>query len=103
MMPLTRLLAASFLLLSVSLFVQPSVAENWNERDKLAAIVEELARLESLIDEASVHADRDARIRFRYDWLRRDLKRIRQGIEDHLDAPDTDPRAYPPIRGNYRQ
>ena len=57
MMPLTRLLAAMFLLMSVLLFVQPSVAENWNERDKLAAIVEELARLESLIDEASVHAE----------------------------------------------
>lgn len=78
-------------------------AQSWNEREKLADIIEQLSELQALIDEASVHADPDARLRFRYDWLRRDLKRVRQGIEDHLDAPESDARQLPPLRGDYRQ
>ncbi len=78
-------------------------AQSWNEREKLAEIIEQLSELQALIDEASVHADPDARLRFRYDWLRRDLTRVRQGIEDHLDAPESDARQLPPLRGDYRQ
>jgi RAQPRD family integrative conjugative element protein len=45
----------------------------------------------------------DTRIRFRYDWLRQDLHRIRDGIQDHIDAPRSEPRRFPPLRGDYRQ
>jgi RAQPRD family integrative conjugative element protein len=41
-------------------------------------------------------------VRFRYEWLKRDLQMMRQGIEQHLDAP-RQPRPVPPLRGDYRQ
>ncbi len=59
--------------------------------------------LAPLIETAESQANPDARIRFRYDWLRKDLARIRAGIQEHLDAPRTEPRTFPPLRGDYRQ
>lgn len=103
MTPANRLLTAFLLMLSALVLLQSTFADSWDERDKLAAIAGELTRLELLVDEARMHANTDARIRFRYDWLHRDLERVRHGIEDHLDAPDTDPRRFPAIRGDYRQ
>ena len=73
------------------------------EREMLARIVHELEILEPLIVEAEAAADPDARIRFRYDWLKKDLDKIRQGIEQHIDAPRAEPRAAAPLRGDYRR
>ena len=61
------------------------------ERQALARIVHELELLKPLIAEASTAADADARIQFRYDWLKKDLERVRQGIEAHIDAPAAEP------------
>ena len=72
------------------------------ERESLARIIHELEVLEPLLAEAEAAADPDARIRFRYDWLKKDLERIRQGIQEHIDAPRTEPRAVEPLRGDYR-
>ena len=73
------------------------------ERESLAGIVHELDALEPLTRTAESHADADARIRFQYDWLRQDIARIRLGIEEHLNAPQAEPRRFPPIRGDYRR
>jgi RAQPRD family integrative conjugative element protein len=43
------------------------------------------------------------RIQFRYDWLRQDLERIKSGIQSHINAPRSQPRAYPSLRGDYRR
>ena len=56
-----------------------------------------------LIEDAESQANPDGRIRFRYDWLRQDLVRIRAGIQEHIDAPRTEPRTFPPLRGDYRR
>ena len=72
------------------------------ERETLARIIHELEVLEPLLAEAKGTADPDTRIRFRYDWLKKDLERIRQGIQEHIDAPRTEPRAVEPLRGDYR-
>jgi RAQPRD family integrative conjugative element protein len=73
------------------------------EREVLARLIHEIEALGSLIETAEAQAILDARIRFRYDWLRLDLSRIRTGIQDHIDAPRAEPRAFPPLRGDYRQ
>ena len=56
-----------------------------------------------MLAEAKAVADPEARIRFRYDWLKKDLERIRQGIQEHIDAPRAEPRVVAPLRGDYRR
>ena len=73
------------------------------EREALARLIHEIQALDPLIETAKSQATPDARIRFRYDWLRQDLKHIRAGIQAHIDAPRTEPRTVPPLRGDYRQ
>ena len=73
------------------------------ERETLARIIHELEVLEPLLAEAKAAADPDVRVRFRYDWLNKDLERIRQGIQEHIDAPRAEPRAIAPLRGDYRR
>lgn len=80
-----------------------SFADADAERDALAKIIHELNALEPLIKQAEANADQDARVRFRYDWLRQDLKQIKDGVQSHIDAPRAQPRSFPPLRGDYRR
>lgn len=73
------------------------------EREALARLIHEINAVAPLMEIAESQANPDARIRFRYDWLRQDLERIRDGIQQHIDAPRTEPRMFPPLRGDYRQ
>ncbi len=73
------------------------------EREALARIIHELEILKPLLAEAKAAADPDARIHFRYDWLNKDLERVRQGIREHIDAPRAEPRSVAPLRGDYRR
>lgn len=92
----------SFLI--IGLAITPAVfADAGAEREALAKIIHELNTLESLIKRAEVNAEQDSRIRFRYDWLRQDLKQIRDGIQSHIDSPRAQPRSFPPLRGDYRR
>ena len=86
------------LLLSTNVF-----AETDAERESLARLIQELNALDPLMRTAESQANTDARIRFQYAWLRQDLARIRLGIEEHLNAPQAEPRRFPPIRGDYRR
>jgi RAQPRD family integrative conjugative element protein len=80
-----------------------ALADVDGERAVLARLAHELVSLDPLIRTAESHADPNARVHFRYDWLRQDLERVRRGIQDHIDAPRAEPRSFPPLRGNYRQ
>ncbi len=73
------------------------------ERQALARIIHELELLRPVLVEAKAAADPDARIHFRYDWLKKDLERVRQGIQEHIDAPRAEPRSVAPLRGDYRR
>ncbi len=87
-----------------ALFLSSTVLANADaERQSLARLVHELDALEPLIRSAESQADADARVRFQYDWLRQDLARVRLGIEEHLNAPQAEPRRFPPLRGDYRR
>jgi RAQPRD family integrative conjugative element protein len=100
-MRITQLLILG--LLATSLPVQFAVADADGARATLARITHELQAIEPLISEAASQANPDARIRFQYDWLRQDLGRIRVGIQTHIDAPRSEPRSFPPLRGDYRR
>ena len=89
-------------LLVATLPVQFAMADADGERAVLARIIHELQVIEPLITEAASQASPDARIRFQYDWLRQDLDQIRLGIQAHIDTPRTEPRSFPPLRGDYR-
>jgi RAQPRD family integrative conjugative element protein len=74
------------------------------EREKLARIAGELKVVEQMVDQAQQSAQSyqpTGQVRFRYDWLDRDLQMIREGIEQQIDAP-RQPRPVPPLRGDYR-
>ena len=90
------------LLLLLSIGPQVSVAST-SEREVLARVVHELDLLERWIKEADATQPKDQRIRFHYAWLRQDLERIKAGIREHLASPQTEPRAFPPLRGDYRR
>jgi len=81
----------------------PVLADVDAERETLARLIHELQALEPLISSAESQANPDARIRFRYDWLRQDLARVRAGVQEHIDAPRAEPRTFPPLRGDYRR
>jgi RAQPRD family integrative conjugative element protein len=100
-MRITHLLASG--LLSAVLPVHFVIADADGEQAALAQIQHELQAIEPLIAEAVAQANPDARIRFQYDWLRQDLNRIRRGIQAHIDAPRSEPRTFPPLRGDYRR
>ena len=87
----------------LSLFCGFANADTDAEREALARLIHEIEALAPLIETAESQASPDTRIRFRYDWLRQDLERIRAGIQEHIDAPRTEPRTFPPLRGDYRQ
>jgi len=86
----------------ISLYCSSAYADSDVEREALARIVHKLEVLQTLIDRAELAADADARVRFRYDWLRQDLERVRSGIQEHIEAPRNEPRTVKPLRGDYR-
>ncbi len=90
-------------LFGTALPIQFAVADADGEREVLARIIHELQAIQPLITEASSQANPDARIRFQYDWLQQDLDRIRLGIQEHIDTPRSEPRTFPPLRGDYRR
>lgn len=72
------------------------------EREALARIAQELQRLQQQVAESASSADTTARVKFRYDWLEKDLELVLRGVTDHLDAP-RQPRPVPPLAGDYRR
>ena len=94
----------SFALLTVALALGCASARAADdaEREDLARIDYELERVQAMVAQAKLRAPTGQRVRFQYDWLQRDLSLVRQGIDDHLEAP-RQPRPVPPLRGDYRQ
>jgi RAQPRD family integrative conjugative element protein len=83
--------------------VGPAHADQAGEREQLARLAHEIEVLEALVDAAEGQAGYPARIRFQYGWLRQDLDKVRQGILEHLHAPEGEPRRIPPLGGDYRR
>ena len=102
--PLTRTSRLAGVALLISLGAPTTASASADaERETLARLIHEIEALAPLLETAESRAHPDARIRFRYDWLRQDLGRVRTGIQAHIDAPRSEPRTFPPLRGDYRQ
>ncbi len=101
--PIPALDSIVIILLGTFVFWGQAFADADAEREVLARLIHELEAVEPLIAKAQSQANPDARIRFRYDWLRQDLERVRLGIREHINAPRAQPRNYPPLRGDYRR
>jgi RAQPRD family integrative conjugative element protein len=89
-------------MLAATLAAAAACADPDAERSALARLAHEIEALAPLVRQAERAADPDARIRFEYAWLRRDLAQIERGIREHLEAPRTEPRQVPPLLGDYR-
>ncbi len=79
-----------------------SYADTDAERTALAKIIHELDALKPLIHEAQSQANLDKRPVTQYDWLLLDVHRVRSGVEELLLPPRTQPRSFPPLKGDYR-
>ena len=79
-----------------------AVADDDLERERLARIASEIEQVQALVSQAEQSAPTGQRVKFRYDWLQRDLEMLRQGITSHIDSP-RQPRPVTPLRGDYRQ
>lgn len=90
-------------LLGIAVTANQAVADADGEREALARLAHEIEALAPLVAKAEAQAEPDARIRFRYEWLRQDLDRVRSGIQAHIDAPRAEPRKVEPLRGDYRR
>lgn len=96
------LIALSFTLLAaLATSGQATAAEA--EREALARLAHELEALAPLVDAAEAGAEPAERVRFRYDWLRRDIRRVREGVLEHATADQAEPRRYQPLHGDYRR
>lgn len=98
--PWVALLAAVILATTASAWAD--VTDDELEREKLARIAHELDSVKALVSDAERTAPTGQRVKFRYDWLLRDLELLRQGVSSHADAP-RQPRPVVPLRGDYRQ
>lgn len=90
-------------LFGLVLSLTQAIADTDGEREALARLAHEIETLTPLVAKAEAQADPDARICFRYDWLRQDLERVRAGIQAHIDSPRAEPRKVEPLRGDYRR
>lgn len=77
------------------------VADDELERENLVQLAHELERLKAQVAQAERTAPTAQRVKFRYDWLQRDLELMRQGVLTHADAA-RQPRPVVPLRGDYR-
>lgn len=90
-------------LLGFAVTTTQAFADTDGEREALVRLAHEIEALAPLVAKAEAQAEPDARIRFRYEWLRQDLERVRAGIQAHIDAPRAEPRKVEPLRGDYRR
>lgn len=74
-----------------------------SERKALLSILSHLQDINVLIRSAETQQNPDQRVKFRYDWLRKDLYKINRGISDHLSSPESQPRSFEPVMGEYRR
>jgi len=84
----------------MSLF-QPVYADTDLENANLARIKHVLDSLTPLINEAEQQQNKLARVQFRYDWLRKDIKDIKNGIDEKLKQLPIEPRNVMPLQGDY--
>ena len=79
-------------------------ADDTPEREHLAALTRVLDLTDRLAEHAANTAPQErARYHFDHARLRKDLQRVRAGIQDYLTPPRAQPRDSVELSGDYRQ
>lgn len=71
------------------------------EKVELSRLLVELKALERVIVVAEHSTNKHDRFQFDYPQLRKDLLKIHQGVEEHINTIRRDPRVLPELEGNY--
>ena len=100
---MTKIRTALVALIACALCIGTIQVSTTSEHAELQRLLYELHALEAIVASAERSAQPDTRIRFRYDWLRHDLNKVKRGIEDYLIGPYTEPQTFEPLRGDYRR
>ena len=75
-----------------------------SEREQLAALTRQLDLIDRLAEHAAHTAPQEhTRYHFDHARLRKDLQRVRAGIQDYLTPPRAQPRDPVELSGDYRQ
>lgn len=81
--------------------VHPAHADQWQEREVLSRVREQLIRIDKLLSQAEqAGADNGTRLRMEYGPIRHDLMTIEQGILQYVSAP-MEPAPIEPLDGGY--
>ncbi len=83
------------------MFMHLCFANTASENAELSRIVHILDSLNPIINAAEIQADSTTRIKFRYDWLRKDLASIRAGLAQKINLPQIEPRVVKPLKGDF--
>lgn len=96
-----KFLIKLFVMILVSIFSAAIYADTALENQELAKIQLVIRSIYPMLNQADAQQGKNQRIRFRYDWLRRDLASIQQGIGNKLHGILVEPRSFKPIKGDY--
>jgi len=88
-------------LICLSLFSLEACSDQERENAILSGIKKELRIVMELIDEAENEKERQEKMNFQYDWLKEDVEKITQGIEDKISKAHLYPRRILEIKGDY--
>ena len=81
-----------------------ALASSTDEQTRLAQILQQLQRIDTLSHEAkAIAAASPGRYAFDYPRFARDLDRLRQGITDYLHPTRAQPRDSVELSGDYRR
>ena len=89
------------LTVSVVLTSVVSFADSVQERTDLARISNVLNAVYPLIDDAQKQAAPNTRVKFRYNWLRKDIQAIQTGIAEKINMSKVEPRIVQPLKTQY--
>ena len=92
-----------FILILLMNLVSTAHADAFAEKETLARLANEVLALEPLIREAQRRRSPGNSVKFQYNTLRGDLAKIRHGIEAYINQSNSRPRAFKPLKGDYRR
>lgn len=88
--------------LALLIGIQASCFANTEQMNAtLARISMILKQINPLINEAQKAQNKQARIKFRFDLLRKDIAKIRIGITQQINHITIEPRKVNPLKGDY--
>lgn len=83
--------------------VSSAQADAFAEKETLARLSNEILALEPLLREAEARRSPGSSVKFQYNTMRGDLAKIRHGIEAYINQSSYRPRAFKPLKGDYRR